>query len=493
MVMETIQIRLTSEQIEVLQSLVGAGIYPSKSEAVRDAVRKYIRAWEQGAPPEQIQAAEKKIETELVKAITEEVKQYQKVKGAVDFYPEEKAVKETIFAKLRETATNFNFKEIETPAFETLELLTAKSGEEIKTQIFILEKRSTEQLGLRFDLTIPAARMFVEKQKELTKPVKWFYIDKMWRYEAPQKGRLREFYQFGVELFGSDKPEADAEIIALAIESLKNLGLSKRDFFVKINNRKLLESLLLEIIPREKLEDVTRLIDKSGKITEQEFVQELKKLKLNETQVAGIKNIISLKGKPADVLKKITKENETIAAAVEEVKQIIDNLGEYEEYLVLDLSVARGLAYYTGTVFEVFDREQKYRALAGGGRYDKLVELYKGQPTPATGFGMGYATLSLLLEEKGLLPKPQLEPDYFVLVIGNVKAEAQQLIQKLRKKNVVETDLMQRNFGKQMNYANSIKAKKLIVIGENEVKSRMIKIKDMATGTETTKKWDEAE
>jgi len=490
--METIQIRLTEEQVYALKSLVAAGIYPSKSEAVRDAVRKYVRAWEQGSLPDQIETAQKEVEEELVKAIEEETKQYQKVKGTVDFYPEEKALKESIFSKLRDTAKNFNFKEIETPAFETLELLTAKSGEEIKTQIFILEQRSTEQLGLKFDLTIPAARLFVQKQKELSKPVKWFYIDKMWRYEAPQKGRLREFYQFGVELFGSDKPEADAEIIALAIESLKSLGLNDKNFFVKISNKKLLEGLLLAIIPKEKLEEVTRLIDKSSKITDQEFVNELRKLRINDKQILGIKDITSFKGQPDNVFSRIKTDTQDVKDALENVKQIIENLKEYEDYIVLDLSIARGLAYYTGTVFEIFDKKESLRSIAGGGRYDNLIELFKGEPTPAVGFGMGFSTLSLLLEENGLLRTPELNPDYYVAVIGDVK-EANELIQRLRKNNVVETDLMQRKFGKQMDYANSIKAKNLIVIGENEVKSRILKIKDMKTGKETEKKWEEIE
>ncbi len=490
MVMDTIQIRLTGEQIEVLQSLVGAGIYPSKSEAVRDAVRKYIKVYETGIP-EQIETAKVKVQQEFVKAIEEETKQYQKVKGTVDFYPEDKAIKETIFSKLRQTAKNFNFKEIETPAFETLELLTAKSGEEIKTQIFLLEKRSTEQLGLRFDLTIPAARLFIQKQKELPKPVKWFYIDKMWRYEAPQKGRLREFFQYGVEIFGSDKPEADAEIIALAIESLKSLGLTAKDIFVKMNNRKLLEALLLESITKDKIEDVTRLIDKSSKITQDELVAELKKLRLNDKQITDIQKLIKLKGKPSEVLNKIPLDTDSVKKAVEEVKQIIDNLSAYEDFLVLDLSIARGLAYYSGTVFEIFDRNESLRAIAGGGRYDNLIELFKGEPTPATGFGMGNVTLTLLLEEKGLLPKSELEPDYYVAYFPDVKKEALQLIQKLRENNVVETDIMQRKFGKQMEYANAIKAKRLIVIGENEVKSKQLKIKDMKSGKEEVKRWDE--
>lgn len=489
--MQTIQIRLTGEQIEVLQSLVGSGIYPSKSEAVRDAVRKYIRAWELGMPPQEIEVAQKKVEQEIIKAIEEEAKQYQKVKGTVDFYPEEKTTQQYIFNKLRQTAVNFNFKEIETPAFETLELLTAKSGEEIKTQIFTLEKKSTEQLGLRFDLTVPATRLFVQKQKELPKPVKWFYIDKSWRYEAPQKGRLREFYQFGVELFGSDKPEADAEIISLAIEALKSLGLTKDDFYVKINNRKLAEGLLLDILPKEKLDDVFRLIDKSSKITAEEFVSELKKLRLNDSQISGIKKMVSLKGKPSEVLDTIDATSDYTKIALLETKQVAELLEGYGDVIVLDLSVVRGLAYYTGTVFEIFDKGNSLRAIAGGGRYDKLVELFNGEPTPVTGFGMGFSTLSLLLESRGLLPKVALEPDYYIAYFPDVRKEALKLIQKLRKSNVVETDLLQRKFGKQMEYANAIGAKKLIVIGEDEVKSRMIKVKDMKTGSITEKKWDD--
>jgi len=268
MVMSTIQIRLTGEQIDVLRSMVGSGIYPSKSEAVRDAVRKYIRAFEQGLPIDQVETIEHEVQEEMKEMIQEEIKNYQNVKGTVDFYPEDKYIKEAVFTKLRDTAVRFNFNEIETPSFETLELLTAKSGEEIKTQIFTLEKRSTEQLGLRFDLTIPTTRLFIQKQKELPKPVKWFYIDRMWRYEKPQKGRLREFYQYGVEMYGSDKPEADAEVIALAIESLKNLGLTQKDIIVKINNRKLLEGLLLEIIPKEKMEAAKMLKTTVEKLVE---------------------------------------------------------------------------------------------------------------------------------------------------------------------------------------------------------------------------------
>ena len=161
-----------------------------------------------------------------------------------------------------------------------------------------------ENFGLRFDLTVPAARMFIEKQKQLPKPVKWFYLSRMWRYEAPQKGRLREFYQFSAEVFGSNKPEADAEIISLAIDALKSTGLTEKDFFVKINNRKLLEGLLLDVIDKDKMPDAMRVIDKRTKITEQEFNEELKKdasLMNNDPYGAGWIAIIEPKDLDGDL------------------------------------------------------------------------------------------------------------------------------------------------------------------------------------------------
>ena len=213
--------------------------------------------------------------------------EFQRIKGAEDYYPQEQATRKEIALKLSQQARKYGFLEVDTPAIETIKLLTAKSGEEIKEQLFVFEKKGAEELGLRFDLTVPMTRMFVAKQKELQKPVKWFSVNKMWRYEAPQKGRLREFAQLSVELFGSDKPESDASCINLLVSCLKSLGLSSKDFTVKINNRKLLEGLLLEIITQEKMPAVVRIIDKSGKIGLVEFAEELKKtgIDLQKTEV----------------------------------------------------------------------------------------------------------------------------------------------------------------------------------------------------------------
>ena len=413
---------------------------------------------------------------------------FQKPKGTEDFYPEEQAVKNRIFDIFRKLCWKYGFSEVESPAFEKVTLLAKKSGEEIKEQLFLLKRKETEEFGLRFDLTVPLTRMFLQKQKEMAKPVKWFYTSRMWRYERPQAGRMREFYQMGVELFGSQYPEADAEIINLAIETLKQLGLTERDFFVKLNNRKLLEGLMLKFVKEEKIGNIIRIIDKKARVAdEKEFNQMLSEAGIKLKDISKIKKMLK-----ADTIEKIEKiEKNAIAnEGFNELKQVYSLLDQ--RFVKIDLSTARGLAYYTGNVFEIFDKEESLRSICGGGRYDNLVELFGGQETPATGFAMGLSTLTLLLKKKRKMPKISFAPDYYVAIMSdNVRLDAMRIVAEIRKKYSVETDFMRRNLSKQLNYANSIKAKNLIVIGENEVKSGSLKVKDMKTGEEKSIKLSE--
>jgi len=467
MVMQTMQIRLTPGLIKEIDRLVSKGIYPNNSECVRDAVRRLVTG-----SSGKIEVPES---AKVVEKVKKEIKeQFRKPTGTTDFYPEEMSVRKKIFSKLRKTASRFGFNEIETPAFENLDLLTKKSGEEILGQIFTLEEKGDESFGLRFDLTVPITRMFIEKQKELPKPVKWYGLSRMWRYERPQAGRLREFYQLSVELFGCDEINADAEIINLAIGCLKNLGLDSKDFFVKVNNRKLLQGLLLGIAKKEQLEDLIRTIDKSEKITEKEFKDSLKGIGVDYKEVKKI-----LKCKSLEDIEKL-KLNKEAKKGLKELKKLMKLVDK--KFVEFDISVARGLAYYTGTVFEIYDKEEKFRAIAGGGRYDDLVGLFGGASTAATGFGMGYSTLSLLLKEKDLLPEPDTGVDYFVVIIGNVEEKALDIVNNLRKKYSVDYDLSGRNMKNQLNYANSVNAKKVIFIGEEEIKTGMLTVKDMKTG-----------
>jgi len=403
---------------------------------------------------------------------------FQKPTGTVDFYPEDMGIRSKIFTSLRATCKRFGFNKIESPALESMGLLTKKSGDEVSKQIFTLEKRGDEKFGLRFDLTIPFTRMFIQKQKELAKPVKWFGTARMWRYERPQAGRLREFYQLSVELFGSSKPDADAEIINLAIACLRDFGLTNKDFIVKINNRKLLQGVLEEFVDKKNMNNVIALIDKKEKIDQAEFDNGLKEFQVKNPN--KLKKILE-----TDDVNKLKVNTDLAKEGLEELKQVIKLVNK--KYAQLDLTTARGLAYYTGTVFEVFDKSGKFRSIAGGGRYDNLVELFGGEPTPATGFGLGYSTLTLLLKEKGLVPKSGIGVDYFVVIIGkgDLKKKALSIVDKLRKKYSVDYDLSGRNIRGQLDYANKINAKKVVFIGEKEIWSGKLTVKNMKTGKES--------
>ncbi len=400
---------------------------------------------------------------------------FERVKGMVDYYPEDREVFVKLSNLFRQQAVKYGFKEIAVPAIESLGLLAEKEGEEIKEQIFTIEnkggeKKAKEELGLIFDITVPAVRMFISKQKETAKPVKWFYIDRMWRYERPQKGRLREFYQFGVEVFGSNSPRADAEIISLAIDSLRATGLTEKDFVVKINNRDVLEDLLKKFGVKN-IEDAFKIIDKGEKITQDEFREELKKAGIK--QVKEIENMIQIKD-----ISKIPKDTK----GLENLKEVFELLKTKKDFIELDLSTARGLAYYTGTVFEIFDKEMKYRALCGGGRYDRLVKMLKGDDCPATGFGIGFATLTLLLDEKMLLPDSELGVDYYIATIGNTSKEAIGIAEVLRKNNKVDINLIDRSLSAQLDCANAMNAKKVVIVGEKDLANKEVTVKDMESG-----------
>ena len=493
--MQTLQVRLTRELINEIKILVDLGIYPNVSEAVRDSVRMLVTSKErpEGLPTARkeevqeistrVEAVQEKIQDEIKKQVKEIQEKFQNPSGTTDFYPGEIESKNIIFEYLKKTSRCFGFSEVESPAFEYMNVLTKKSGEETLSQIFVLEQKGDEKFGLRFDLTVPMTRMFMQKQKQIPKPVKWFSLSKMWRYERPQAGRLREFYQLSVELFGSNKPEADAEVINLAIDCLVNLGLTNNDFYVRINNRKLLQGILEEFAKNKNIDKLIALVDKKSKITSEEFEKGLKDYGVNN--IEKLKNILET----TDV-NKINVSNELAKQGLEELKNIMKLIDK--SFLKIDLTTARGLAYYTGTVFEIFDMENKFRALAGGGRYDEMVKLFGGEDCPATGFGLGYATLSLLLKEKNIFPKSSLGVDYYIVVFNDeVKQKAIEIANNLRKKYSVDIDIMQRNLRNQFDYANKTNAKNVIVIGPDEISKGVVKIKDMKTGKEEEKRIDD--
>ena len=313
---------------------------------------------------------------------------FQPVKGTRDFYPEQMAFRNWLFGKMREVSKRFGYQEYEGPILEPLELYAAKSGEElVKKQTFVLTDRGGRKLALRPEMTPTLARMVAQKQAELPKPIRWFSIGPRFRYEQPQKGRLREFYQWDIDILGSQAPEADAEIIAIAAEFFKSLGLSPKEVKIKVNDRKLIEQKLSFIeIPKTKIQEVFRAIDKKEKMTDGEWKDWLPEIGLNKLQIKDLEGIL---------------KDKDFSRESEELTRIFSTLSDLgvSEYVEFDPNIVRGLDYYTGVVFEAQDKEGKFRAILGGGRYDNLVEIVGGPKLGGVGFAAGDAVVEEVLKE----------------------------------------------------------------------------------------------
>jgi histidyl-tRNA synthetase len=398
-----------------------------------------------------------------------------------------------VLDKIFETVRPYGFREVDSPSLEMLELFRVKSGDEILTQTFNFADKGKRDVTLIPELTPTMARMVVEREKSLKRPIKWFSMPKMWRYEEPQSGRLREFYQLNVDIFGVPGPEADAEVLAVGIDIMLKLGLEGQ-FIFKVSDRRLMQGVLESMGIADKKEAVFAAIDKRYKITHSEFKELLSKAGIDDIKTGLLLSILDSRGPLLEALQKlrglISLENEQVRAGYESLEKLTDLLAMYhmEQYCELDPSVIRGLAYYTGTVFECYDTKGELRAVFGGGRYDRIIELFGGEPMAAVGFGMGDAVLEILMRRAGVWPEEKLATDYFILTTSPQYMETALFIaQALReKKFIVETDLLGRNFGNQMKYANSVGAKYVLILGEKEMAGGQVSVKDMKTGEQKT-------
>jgi len=415
---------------------------------------------------------------------------FQTPKGTKDFLPQEMVRREYIIQKIKEVFESYGFEPMETPAFENLKLLVAKSGEDIVRQIFQFEDKAGRKLGLRFDLTISLARI-VASNPQLPKPFKRYEIGPAWRYEEPQLGRMRQFYQADIDVCGSESLEADVECIACAVYCLKYLGLEK--FAVRISNRKILDGLLeLAGINKEKNLIVFRVIDKLDKIGEKGVKNELLKIDLAEEQIQKLLNFITIKGKYKKVLMRIKKILAGIKIGeggfkeLEKIFELSKNYG-ISDLISLDLSLARGLDYYTGPIFEIVEDTKKLiGTLAAGGRYNNLIELLGGRPTPATGISLGIERIIEIIKSEKMLDLPKTKVKVFVANVNEkIKKEAIKIAQKLRKKSIsCQTDLMNRSLTKQLEFADSLGIPYVIIVGEKELKKKKLKLKDMRRKSE---------
>lgn len=408
----------------------------------------------------------------------------QGLKGTRDFYPKDMQELNIIFNAWKAAARRFNYQEFDGPMLEPAELWSLKSGAEIPEQMYCFEDKGGKKIAVRPELTPTLARMVAAKQKELQKPIKWFSIARCWRYEAPQSGRLREFFQLNVDCLGTESMAADAEVIATAVEIMKSFGCTENEFYVRLNNRKLITSLILGAgVEKAKLKEVSRVIDKKDKLSEKDFMLTLKDLNVKQEAIDNI--LTMLKSGIADI--KEEKLDESGKKGYKELMELIGCLNAYGifKYCKIDFSIMRGFDYYTSTVFEVFDKSGEFRAVAGGGRYDDLVADFGGEKCPGVGYGMGDVVLGLFLKKLGKMPAAKPEVEYYVAPVNEaVVKQAIEIAGKLRKKANAEIDLVGKNLKKQFEYANSIGAKKIVIVGEKDLAEGKVTIREMGSGKE---------
>src|SRR5271157_387471 len=418
---------------------------------------------------------------------------FKSLKGFREFYPEEMAARRKVLNDIYGAVRTYGFREIDTPSLESLELFRIKSGDEILTQTFNFADKGNREVTLIPELTPTVARMVVEREKSLKRPIKWFSMPKMWRYEEPQSGRLREFYQLNVDIFGVPGPEADAEVIAAGIAVMLKLGL-EGEFIFKISDRRLMQGILESMGIADKKEAIFATIDKRWKISHTEFKNLLANAGLDDFKIGQLLSILDCRGPLLETLPRIKSlislQDEATLTGYESLEKLLDLLIMYhmEQYCELDPSVIRGLAYYTGTVFECYDTKGELRSIFGGGRYDRIIELFGGEPMPAVGFGMGDAVLEILMRRAKVWPEEKIATDYYILTTSPQYMETAIFIaQALREKQfVVETDMLGRNFGNQMKYANAIGTRYVLILGEKEMAGGQVSVKDMVSGEQKT-------
>jgi histidyl-tRNA synthetase len=391
--------------------------------------------------------------------------------GFRDFYPETLAIRRHIFGKWRDVARRYGFREYDGPPLESLELFTQKSGDEIVGQLFNFVDKGDRAVALRPEMTPTLARMVGAHHRDYKKPIKWFAIPQLFRYEKQQRGRLREHFQFNADIIGETDVSADAELIALAIDTLRSFGLTKEDFVVRVSDRRVWQRYLAGAdIADDKQYAAFQAIDK-----------------LEREPVEKTREKLAAAGLPSEKVEEILAIAEGKATAdAPELQQVLGKLGDLAAYCKVDFKIVRGLAYYTGIVWEIHDCKGELRAVAGGGRYDNLLKQVSGVDLPALGFGMGDVVLGELLKDRGLLPKADWGLDCYVVITDEaLRAEALKLIHQLRDAGIaVDYALTETKVGKQFQSASAGGARYAMVVGSEEWKVGEVKLKNLTAGTE---------
>lgn len=416
---------------------------------------------------------------------------FQAPKGTRDFYPEDMAVRNWIMDAWRRTSLRNGFQEYDGPIFELLDLFRAKSGEGIVSELFHFEDRGGRELAIRPEMTPTLARMVGARANSLPRPIKWFSVPRLCRAERPQRGRLREFFQWNIDVVGIDDVLADAECIFVAVDFFREIGLTPDDMVMKINSRSLLSALLVARgIEPDRHDVVFTLLDKRDKLPAEVFAENVANTSRSADERETLMSVAAAAGHTGlDDLARMAAGNK---AAEDELARLRDLFGLLKEmgvgeYCVFDMGVVRGLAYYTGIVFEAFGKGGMQRAICGGGRYDQLLEVLGGPPMTGVGFGTSDVVIEVVLRELGKLPAVLTEPPPVDVYIIDAAAEffpvVLRLAGRLRQRGLrAEFSYRRQSMGKQFKAASAARAAKAVIVGQEFAERQVVAVKDLATG-----------
>jgi histidyl-tRNA synthetase len=408
--------------------------------------------------------------------------------GFRDFYPEQLATRNYLMSVWREVARRYGFVEYDGPPLEPLELYTKKSGDEIVGQLYAFTDKGGREVALRPEMTPTLARMVAAKANAMRKPIRWFSVPQLFRYERQQKGRLREHFQLNVDIIGEGSVAADAELLAVAIDVMRGVGLSSEDVRARVSDRRLLTAALSSLsVQKSELLAVFAAIDKTGREPRDVTLEKVEKAVANAAARKGIARLLDQSRDLDAIAHDFLKSPEVVeeVARMNEYLSFLKALG-VGDWIEFDLSIVRGLAYYTGKVFELFDAKGEFRAICGGGRYDELLSTIGGVDLPALGFGMGDVVLTEILKSRNLLPVPELSTEYWVAsddesMLPEVMTVAGRLRAKARS---VEYALKSQTLARQLKTASSAGVRNVVLLRRPDYENGKITVKTLADGSE---------
>ncbi len=408
--------------------------------------------------------------------------------GFRDFYPEQLATRNYLMSVWRDVARRYGFVEYDGPPLEPLGLYTKKSGDEIVGQLYNFTDKGGREVALRPEMTPTLARMVSAKANAMRKPIRWFSVPQLFRYERQQKGRLREHFQLNVDIIGEPSLAADAELLAVAIDVMRALRLTAQDVRARVSDRRLLTALLSHVgVKKSELPGVFSTIDKTAREPREVTLEKVEKVVRNADARRGVERIL----KNSRDLAAIASDFPDSPEVVEEINRMREYLGFLDalgvgDWVDFDLSIVRGLAYYTGKVFELLDAKGEFRAICGGGRYDDLLSTIGGVDLPALGFGMGDVVLTELLRARDLLPSAELGTEYWVAADDeSLLPEVMTVAGRLRAKSrSVEYALKSQTLARQLKTASTAGVKNVVLLRRDDYANGNVTLKTLADGSE---------